>query len=97
MLLGATSMFAFNYFFLEHLLIPDPCYYHNRDITILFDLFYDLPTSEGGHPFPTIFNLIFTISSGAFLGWYFAKLINKWRMRTNNSTQQRFATIPAEE
>jgi hypothetical protein len=94
-LTGAAIMFAFNYLFLEHILIPDPCYYHNRDTTLLFDLFYDLPGYAGGHPTPTIFNLVFTLATGAILGWTIQKPLSKWRNRTYNSTQERFATRPA--
>ncbi len=77
MLVGAALMFAFNYSFLEHVLIPDPCYYHNRDTTLLFNLFYVLPSSEGGHPFPTIFNLVITILTGAVLGWSIQRLLSR--------------------
>lgn len=72
---GAIAMFMFNFFFLEHLIIPDPCYYHSHDAIFLFDWFYNL--SDGGHPFPTLFNLIFTLIIGALLGWTFSKSVIK--------------------
>lgn len=72
---GAVFAFAANYFFIEQLIIPDPCKYHSSDTTEIFDLFYDLPSVNGGHPFPTIFNLMFTITLGGLIGFY----LTKWR------------------
>lgn len=84
-LIGSTVMFAFNYLFLEHILIPDPCYYHNRETTMIFDLFYDLPSREGYHPSPTSFNFLITLIVGAFLGWYFAKILIKLFLKARSS------------
>jgi hypothetical protein len=69
--------FALNYIFIEPLVIPNPCYYHNRDTPALFDLFYDLPAGAGGHPFPTIFNVIFTLTAGVLPGYILARSLNK--------------------
>ena len=71
----------FNYSFLEDIVIPDPCYYHNNNYitSALFDLFYCFPSSEGGHPFPTLFNLIFTIIIGAAAGMILWWLIHRVR------------------
>ena len=77
MMIGAVSTFALNFFFLEHLLIPDPCYYHNRDTSLLFDLFYDLASVEGGHPSPTGFNLLLTLAVGLLSGYQIAN----WRRK----------------
>jgi len=67
-LAGSILAFIFNYFFLEKILIPDPCYYHSHDTNKIFDLFYSLPASEGNHPLPTMFNLIGTLITGAIIG-----------------------------
>lgn len=65
---GIVLAFFFNYFILDKILIPDPCYYHSHDTNKLFDIFYNLPASEGYHPFPTKFNFVFTTIIGAILG-----------------------------
>lgn len=65
---GVVGAFLLNYYFIENILIPDPCYYHNRDAGFIFDLFYDKPTATGGHPLPTVFNFIFTMVVGLLLG-----------------------------
>ena len=69
-LTGIVIVFLFNYLFLERLIIPDPCYcyYHSHDTTKLFDLFYELTSSEGYHPTPTKLNLILTVIIGAMTG-----------------------------
>lgn len=61
---------------MEAVLIPDPCYYHARDTTKLFQLFYKLESSEGYHPTPTLLNTISMQVSGILLvlllrhAWY---------------------------
>lgn len=77
-LLGAMAAFVFNFFFLEKIIIPDPCYYHSHDTSPAFDVFYCFPGSEGGHPFPTTFNVVLTLITGAVLGGLFARLV-LWR------------------
>ena len=67
--LGVTGAFFLNYFFIEKFIIPDPCYYHSLDAGILFNLFYDTPSVNGGHPFPSVINLIFTVALGLLIGW----------------------------
>jgi len=68
-----------NYGFLENIIIPDICYYHNNDYqtTALFDLFYHFPGQEGGHPAPTWFNFITTLIIGSLVGWLLARLLTK--------------------
>ncbi|MBO9703179.1 MAG: hypothetical protein J7604_23395 [Sporocytophaga sp.] len=66
---GMVLAFVFNYFILDKILIPDPCYYHNHETNKIFDFFYNLPSSEGFHPFPSIFNFIFTMIIGAICGF----------------------------
>ena len=76
-LIGASIAFVLNYFVLENLLIPDPCYYHNRETNILFDIFYMTPSFNGRHPLPTIFNYIFTLLVGGILGWVLANYLTR--------------------
>jgi hypothetical protein len=66
--LGLVLMYALNYFLLERLIIPDPCYYHSHDTNKVFDLFYELTAQEGYHPTPTKLNLILTLTIGALIG-----------------------------
>lgn len=78
--LAATVLaYVLNFFVLEGILIPDPCYYHERETSKIFDLFYDLPSFAGGHPFPTKFNVVFTLTIGAILGLTISKIILKKR------------------
>ncbi|HCS21536.1 MAG TPA: hypothetical protein DIW47_13415 [Bacteroidetes bacterium] len=72
---GAVLAFLFNYLILDSILIPDPCYYHSHEPGLLFHLFYDLPSSEGYHPFPSVFNFIFTLTIGALSGLAFSKYL----------------------
>jgi len=76
-IVGASLAFILNYFFIEQVIIPDPCKFHSADTNVLFDLFYDLPSVNGGHPFPTIFNILFTLIIGGLIGFY----ITKWRQK----------------
>ena len=77
-LIGSTIAFIANYLLLENIIIPDPCYYHSRDTTKLFDLFYSMTAASGDHPFPTIFNFISTLTIGGLVGFLFGK----WRLKT---------------
>jgi hypothetical protein len=74
-LLGVLFACLINYYVVQRLIIPDPCYYHIEPTTKLFDLFYSLESADGGHPFPTIFNFLFTIVIGALGGFWYTK----WR------------------
>lgn len=67
-LAGAIIALFLNFFITSYILIPDPCYYHTHDTTLLFDIFFDLTSSDGYHPFPSLFNFILTIIVGALLG-----------------------------
>lgn len=67
-LAGIIIALLLNFFITEYILIPDPCYYHTHDTTPLFDIFFDLTSSNGYHPFPSLFNFILTIVVGALLG-----------------------------
>lgn len=50
-----------NYGVIEHLIIPDECYYHMNGTSTVFDLFYSISSASGGHPEPTVFNFLFTL------------------------------------
>jgi hypothetical protein len=71
-LAGTVLAFVFNYLILDKILIPDPCYYHTHDTNKVFDIFYELSSAEGYHPFPTKFNFIFTATLGAIFGLTFS-------------------------
>ena len=77
-LISLTTSLIANYFLLENIIIPDPCYYHSRSTTRLFDLFYSMTASNGDHPFPTTFNFIFTLTIGGLAGLLFGW----WRLKT---------------
>lgn len=67
-IIGVLTFLVLNFIILDKLLIPDPCYYHNRETGFLFNLFYDTPSFNGGHPMPTNFNIILTIIIGGLFG-----------------------------
>lgn len=67
-LAGTVLAFLFNFLILDKILIPDPCYHHSHDTNKVFDIFYELTSDEGYHPFPTKFNFIFTATIGAIFG-----------------------------
>lgn len=71
-LAGTVLAFVFNFLILDKILIPDPCYYHTHDTNKVFDIFYELTSSEGYHPFPTKFNFILTATFGAIIGVTFS-------------------------
>lgn len=64
--------------FVENLIIPDICAFHySKQTSMLFDLFYGFPASQGGHPFPTVFHFFFTVFIGGILGFFCSKVILK--------------------
>jgi hypothetical protein len=68
--IGMIGALIFNFFILERVIIPDPCYYHYRDTTMIFDLFYEMKAVDGGHPSPTKFNFILTLAAGSLIGLF---------------------------
>lgn len=86
-LAGAVLAFVFNFLILDKILIPDPCYYHTHDTNKVFDIFYELTSGDGYHPFPTKFNFIFTASIGAIFGLTFStyKLKKRDRRKTTKA------------
>ena len=67
-LLGLIILFVLNYGIIQSIIIPDPCAYHNRDSTKIFNLFYKMKIwDEGYHPFPNKFNYALTTIFGVFL------------------------------
>lgn len=83
-LAGTVLAFVFNFLILDKILIPDPCYYHTHDTNKAFDIFYELTSGDGYHPFPTKFNFIFTATIGAIFGMTFS--IYKLRKRDERKT-----------
>ncbi|WP_299442293.1 hypothetical protein [uncultured Aquimarina sp.] len=73
--IGSSTALLLNYFVVEKILIPDPCYYHINKISKLMNLLYDFPTYAGGHPVPSLFNLIFATFLGGTIGLMVYKLI----------------------
>jgi hypothetical protein len=72
---GSILACLLNFFVLQNILIPDPCYYHDHETNKVFDLFYTLSAGEGYHPFPTPFNFLFTLFVGGVSGFMLAKKI----------------------
>ncbi len=87
-LAGMGLIFMLNFFLIENIIIPDPCYYHSHDTNKVFDIFYELPAWNGDHPVPTIFNFIFTLTIGILLGLtlsiYTLKKLDKKKKQTTN-------------
>ncbi len=71
--LGLITAFVLH-FMVEGILIPDPCVYHGKDTTKVFDLFYEMTSDEGYHPSPTTFNHVLTIILGIGLGFFYYKV-----------------------
>jgi hypothetical protein len=76
---GAITALIFNLGFLQKMIIPDPCYYHTNETNPIFNVFYNLPASEGYHPFPTAFNILLTILIGIGMGMMLHKVIYERR------------------
>ncbi|MES2848819.1 MAG: hypothetical protein V4685_07160 [Bacteroidota bacterium] len=74
---GMIAAFFANYALLYPLIIPDPCYYHSRETTFVFDMFYSMDSADGDHPFPTTFNLFFTLFIGGVSGFLLLGFIRK--------------------
>ncbi|MDR2885417.1 MAG: hypothetical protein LBU95_01365 [Rikenellaceae bacterium] len=78
--ISMASVAWLNYGWLENIIIPDRCIYHNgAEPGWLFRIFYCFPYFDGGHPFPSWFNFVFTFAVGGALGWWIARLITKKR------------------
>ncbi len=82
---GAVFLFFLNEGVLASLIIPDPCYYHSKETSWLFDIFYATPSWNGDHPTPTIFNIILTLITGGFFGYFIYR-------RTGLNSAQQFRT-----
>jgi len=67
-------MYFINYGLIEPAIIPDPCAYHVRNTSWLFDLFYKIDSNDGYHPTPGLFNHIITLVTGVGFGI----LVGKW-------------------
>lgn len=60
--------------FLEYIIFPDPCYYHEHEPNFIISLLYDFPSWNGNHPVTSTAFMIFLECSGALAGWYIARL-----------------------
>lgn len=81
-ILGAILMGLLNFGVFDKLFIPDPCYYHSHDTNWLFDRFYDITSAQGGHPSPSMFNIVVTLATGLLLGgWLTIKGIKTWQKK----------------
>jgi hypothetical protein len=79
-ILGVIITFCLNFFFIENLVIPKPCYYHNNptiEMSNLFSLFYKITPSEGYHPFPSTLNFTLTLLIGILAGLFFGLKLTK--------------------
>jgi hypothetical protein len=74
---GAILALFLNFGVIDRIVVPDPCYYHSHDTNWLFDLFYNITSAEGGHPSPSVFNFIFTITAGAAAGIAFSGFLRR--------------------
>jgi hypothetical protein len=77
---GAILALLFNFLVIDRILIPDPCYYHMHEAGKMIRLFYEFTSSEGYHPFPSVFNFSFTIITGATAGYFLARYLLKRKM-----------------
>lgn len=69
--------------FLQMAILGDNC--HNDETSALFDLFYDMASSNGYHPFPSNFNFMVTVVIPAlFLGYWSAKRFNRHEHRNSD-------------
>ncbi len=70
-------MFVINVF-VQSVLLGDECQYHSNGTSFLFNLFYDLPASNGYHPWPSTFNYATTmILPALYLGFRTAKRFDR--------------------
>jgi len=65
-------------FLLESLIIPDECYYETHNSNWFIDLFYDFPSWNGCHPYPSNFQLILIFISGIYISYFFCKKVFKF-------------------
>ena len=84
-IIGAAIAYKLNFYTIEDLIIPDICYYHfpQHKPGFLFNLFYDLPDWNGGHPYATNFNFFFTFLVGALPGIVYFIKYKKIRISTD--------------
>jgi hypothetical protein len=72
---GVVCSYILNYYFLDKIFIPDPCAYHIKETSTIFDFFYTIKSSEGYHPSPSNFNFVITSIIGVLIGFKIYKLI----------------------
>lgn len=57
-----------NFTIIDEIIMPDPCYYHTKEMNIILSLFYSSSPASGGHPEINLFNVIFTLTVGGLIG-----------------------------
>jgi hypothetical protein len=64
-------------YFIQLLLIPDECYFHQNDANWFIKIMYDFKSSNGGHPFPSNFQFVLILGFGIYLSYHFCKRVLK--------------------
>lgn len=67
-----------NFAIIDHLIMPDPCYYHTNQMNLVLSFFYTAAAVSGGHPEINLFNIVFTIIFGGLIGKFFC---NFWLIK----------------
>lgn len=78
MVAGAAAALVLNQLVMEALLIPDPCRYHGEQPGWFIGVLYSFPAFAGGHPVPSIVNLLATALAGAWVGVKLGNRVPKW-------------------
>jgi hypothetical protein len=73
----AICTLVLNVTIIDEMVMPDPCYYHNHEMGILLGLFYSSSSASGGHPEINLFNVLFTLSTGGFMGFLVYSFLGK--------------------
>jgi hypothetical protein len=66
-----------NIFWIEPVLIPDPCYYHTNILSGWKSYFYHITAISNGHPEPNWLNWLLTILIGAYIGIIVYKAVKR--------------------
>lgn len=73
---GIITSYILSYF-IELILIPDDCYYHEHETNWLIELLYDFPSWNGLHPYPSTFQFVLIFGFGIYLSYLFCKRVLK--------------------
>jgi hypothetical protein len=75
----AICSLVLNFTIIDKMVMPDPCYYHTHEMNIVLGLFYCSSSASGGHPEINLFNVLFTLFVGGFIGYTFFSFLEKKR------------------